>query len=68
MKSVGNLRACRRRVGLTQVKAAAELKVNQTAISQWEKGITRPSADKLPLLAKLYSCSIDDLFKEQEKT
>ncbi len=67
MKIIGNFRACRRRAGLTQSEAAIELNVNQTAISQWENGTTQPSADKLPLLAKLYNCSIDELFKEEGK-
>ena len=67
MKNIGNLRVCRRRAGLTQSETAAELKINQTAISQWENGTTRPSVDKLPLLAKLYGCSIDELFDVNEQ-
>lgn len=63
MKLFGNFRECRQRAGLTQVETAAALNVDQTAISQWENGTTQPRADKLPLLAKLYGCTIDDLFK-----
>lgn len=48
--------------GLTQVELAAQMSVNQTAVSQWERETTLPTADRLPELAKVLNCTIDALF------
>lgn len=41
------------------------MNVGQSAVAMWESGKNMPRADKLPALAKLYGCTIDDLFREQ---
>lgn len=46
----------------TQKDLADKLFVNQTAVSQWERGAAFPSAGKLPILADLLHCSIDELY------
>lgn len=46
----------------SQSDLARLLDVDQTAISQWESGKSMPTADKLPELAKILGCTIDDLF------
>ena len=48
---------------MTQKELAHKLGVTQGAVSQWEKGIANPKVDKLPLLARILGCSIDDLYK-----
>lgn len=48
--------------GISQVALAEKMQVNQTAISQWERGIAYPSCDKLPQLADSLGCTIDRLF------
>lgn len=45
----------------TQKELADALFVNQTAISQWERGATRPTAEMQMKLSKLYNVSIDYL-------
>ena len=45
----------------TQSEVAAILGVRPTAVSKWENGRSKPRADKLPILAKLYGCSIEEL-------
>ena len=56
----------RERAGMTQNELAQLLRLNQTAVSQWETGETMPSADKLPQLARILGCTIDDLFRDNE--
>ena len=62
------LRQMRIRAGLTQTESANALHVDQTAISQWETGITKPRADKFPSIAKLYGCSLEALFSDDDST
>lgn len=45
----------------TQQQLAAVLFVNQTAVSQWERGVTVPSAQILRKLSQIYGVSIDYL-------
>lgn len=56
--------ACRKKAGLTQVEAANSLGVSDAAVCQWEKGETMPTGKRLPEIANLYGCTIDDLLKE----
>lgn len=49
---------------MSQIDLATKVGVNQTAVSQWERGSALPSCDKLPLLANILSCTIDDLFRQ----
>lgn len=48
------LQDIRKRAGITQNLVAESLCVDQSAISQWESGITYPHPSKIPKLAKLY--------------
>lgn len=59
-----SIRPRRERLGLSQRDLAERCNVNQTAISQWERGSSLPSCDKLPLIAAALRCSIDDLYAE----
>ena len=61
------LRARRLAAGLTQSEVAEALGIGQTAVSQWERYGVNPNADKLPQLAKLYGCKIDDLFDDTDR-
>ena len=59
---MNNIAKFRTNQGYTQKELANILKINQSAIAKWETGKASPTADKLPLLAKLFKCNIDDLF------
>jgi len=55
----------RQAIGLSQHDLASKLSVNQTAVSQWERGAALPSCEKLPELARSLQCKIDDLFSQE---
>lgn len=60
------LKQLRENAGLRQVDVAKKLDVDQTAVSRWESGDTRPSRKYHKKLAKLYNCTVADLFKKEE--
>lgn len=49
----------------TQKEVAELLGVRPAAVSKWECGKARPSADKLLILAKLYGCTVEDLLADE---
>lgn len=51
---------------LTQKATAEKMNVRQSTVSMWETGEALPRSDKLPLLAKLLGCTVDDLFKDTQ--
>ena len=51
---------------LTQRELAEMLCVDQSTVCLWETGKTNPRASLLPKLAKILSCSIDDLLSDNE--
>lgn len=62
---MGGIKILREKAGLTQLELAGALNVKQASVSRWENGDSMPSADKLPELAKIFGCSIDDLYKSE---
>lgn len=62
MKCLKNLREKR---GLTQKEIADAMSIDTSTVTKWETGESRPRADKLPEIAKLLGCTIDDLFDEK---
>lgn len=57
-----NIRALRNARGLTLTELARRCDVSIASVHQWEVGITFPSADKLPIIAAILGCTIDDLY------
>lgn len=58
--------AARLKAGLSQAAAADKLGISAASVSQWETGKTLPDSRKLPKIAELYGCSIDDLLADDE--
>lgn len=58
-----SLRNLRKAVGLKQRDIAAKLKIDRSTVSMWETGAAKPRADKIPNLAKILKCNIDEIFK-----
>ena len=48
--------------GILLVQLADAMSVSPGAVNKWVYGKANPSADKLPLLARVLGCSIDELF------
>lgn len=48
----------------TQREVARLVGVKESAVSKWEMGRAKPRADKLPLLAKIYGCTIEELLAD----
>lgn len=56
----------RKLMGLSQKKLAGMVNVDRTAVSKWEIGESKPRADILIKLAKIFGCSIDELLSEEK--
>lgn len=62
-----NLAKLREKRGLTQENVSRIMGIDRSTVAKWEAGDALPRADKLPILAKLYGCAIDDLFQETDR-
>jgi len=58
------IREYREALNLTQKEMAERLGVEQSSVSMWETGKASPRADMLLRIAKLFGCTVGDLFKE----
>ena len=56
-----NIKKAREKAGLTKQDLANELGVGQSTVAMWETQNSLPRTDKLPMLAKILGCTIDDL-------
>lgn len=54
----------RKKAGMTQLTLSQKLNVDRSTVAKWESGEVMPTADKLPRIAKVLHCKIDDLFEE----
>ena len=59
-----NLRRLRLQKKLTQEQLANRLGVSVQSVSRWECGNTLPDVMLLPVIAKLYGVTVDDLYRE----
>ena len=49
--------------GILSVQFADAMGVSPSAVNKWVYGKAYPSADKLPKLAELLGCTIDELYR-----
>ena len=59
-----NIKALREQAGLTQAELAEKANVDQSAVSRWEIGDTRPRRRQLPILAQALGVSVEVLLAE----
>lgn len=57
-----NIKLLRIKNNLTQKDLAEKLHISFQAVSKWEKDESEPSFDTLREMAKIFNCSIDELF------
>lgn len=55
----------RKKLGYTQEELADKLNVSRQSISKWESGHSIPDIDKIMIMAKLFSVSIDYLLRDE---
>ena len=60
------IRELREAAGLSKTDVARIMEVDLAAVSRWDSGESMPRAAKLPKLAELFHCSIDELFREPD--
>ncbi len=63
---MNGLKDLRRKKGLTQADLAVKLGVTQSLVAMWERGAVMPSAAKLPEIADMLGCTIDQLYGRGE--
>jgi len=59
-------REAREKAGLSMVDAAYALRVSVTAIYSWEAGTYAPGSKRLPEIARLYHCTVDELLSPND--
>ena len=55
------LEAARVNAGLTQAEAAKKIGVSKETLSNWERGKTFPSSDKIFIICEVYKCHYDQI-------
>lgn len=64
VSTLNSLRKLRKEKGLSQQNLAELLVVNQTAVSQWERGIATPSSRMLLKLSQIFNVSPCELLND----
>lgn len=54
----------RKKNKMKQEEIAVKIGVDRSTIAKWETGAAKPRADKLPALAKILNCTVDQLLRE----
>lgn len=61
---MNSLRKIRIKQKMTQQELAKKLGIERATVTKWELGYTSPRIAKLPELARVLHCTVDDLLKE----
>ena len=64
-KKIAELRKAK---NMTQMELADAMGVSYQAVSNWERGNSMPDISKLPELAVIFGCSIDELLCDGKKS
>lgn len=59
-----NIAKLRKAAGFTQEVLAKKMNVDQSTVSLWESGKSKPQRKLHKKLAKLLGCTVDELLKE----
>lgn len=62
-----SIKAMRMSRNLTQNCLANQIGVARTTVTMWESGAAMPRADKLAELAKILSCTVDELLSDDSE-
>lgn len=61
------IKKLRKALNLSQEAVAKQMGVTQAAVAAWECEIAVPRTDKLPKLAKVLGCRVEDLFEREDE-
>ena len=61
------IKELRKKTEMTQNALAKKIGVNQSAVAQWENGLTVPRTSILPRVADALGVSIQDLYTDNEE-
>lgn len=67
MEFTERLKTLRKQANLTQKQIADKMGISQPAYGDWERGVKRPTQDKLVKLAKLFNVSVDNLLGNESE-
>lgn len=59
------IRELREARGVSRRELAQTADVSYQAVAQWEAGTVIPAADKLPTIAALLECEVNDLYDDE---
>nr|DAE52934.1 MAG TPA: helix-turn-helix domain protein [Bacteriophage sp.] len=62
-----SFRSARHKAGFSVQQVADALKISDVAVYYWETGQLAPRASRLPEIATLYGCTVDELLKPDEE-
>lgn len=62
-----SFRSARHKAGFSVHQVANALKISDVAVYYWETGQMAPRASRLPEIAALYGCTVDELLRPDEK-
>ena len=60
------IKEMRERAAITQKELADRMGVAQPVVCKWESGTISPTAAKIPTLARVLGCEINDLFDAEK--
>ena len=62
-----NIKSFRLKALLSQCELAEKLEVNQSAVSHWEKGDTKPCKKYIEKMCTIFGCTAGDLMGDAAK-
>jgi len=60
-------KAQRLQIGLSQDRLSEDLGISKRTIVNYENGVTLPTSDKLPVIARYFGITIESLISEEEE-